>query len=82
MKSKMTILMVLATQFGLITNLMAESGVREDSSSFLVWAFLGMCALIVIVQLVPATVLVLGMLRSLFTDEKQSPVEISISSEE
>jgi hypothetical protein len=82
MKSKMTILMVLATQFGLITNLMAESGVREDSSSFLVWAFLGLCALIVIVQLVPATVLVLGMLRSLFTDEKQSPVEISISSEE
>ena len=77
----MTILMVLATQFGLASNLMAASGVREDSSMFLVWMFLGMCALIVIIQLMPAMFLVFGMLKSLFTGDK-SPAKVNVSSEE
>ena len=52
MKRKMTILMmILAAQSGLASNLMAATGVREDGSMLMVWAFLCMCALIVIVQL-------------------------------
>lgn len=71
MKSKITILMVLAIQFGLVSDLMAASVVREDGSMFLVWVFLGMCALIVVVQLLPAMFLLFGMLKSLFTGDKQ-----------
>ena len=71
MKSKLTILMVLATQFGLASNLMASTAVREDTSMFLVYLFLGMCALIVIMQLMPAMFLLFGMLKSLFTGEKK-----------
>ncbi len=70
MKSKLTILMILATQFGLASNLMAAAGAREDSSMILVYLFLGMCALIVIMQLMPALFLVFGMLKSLFSGSK------------
>lgn len=76
MKSKKTIMMVLATQFGLATNLMAATGGREDNSSYLVWAFLSMCALIVIVQLTPAIMLTFGMMKSLFTSSEQTPAEV------
>lgn len=81
MKSKMTILMVLATQFGLVTNLMAETGAREDGSMFLVWMFLGMCALIVIMQLLPAVFLMFGMLKSLYSGEK-SQVKVNAAHKE
>ena len=67
MKSKMIILMILASQFGLASNLMAaSSAVSEDTSMYLVWAFLSMCALIVIAQLMPAVLLGLGMIKSFF----------------
>jgi len=82
MKRKMTILMmVLATQCGLATNLFAATGVREDGSMLMVWAFLCMCALIVIVQLLPALFLVFGMVKSVFSSSK-SPVEAEVASEE
>lgn len=76
MKSKLTVMMVLVTQLGLATQLMAATGVREEASMFLVWAFLGMCALIVIVQLMPAMLLTFGLLKSLFGSGKQSPVKV------
>ena len=80
MKSTLTILMVLAAQLGLATNLMAASVVREDSSMLLVWMFLGMCALIVVIQLMPAMFLMFGMLKSLFTGSK-SPVKANAGRE-
>jgi len=71
MKSKMIILMILASQFGLASNLMAaSSAVREDTSMYLVWAFLSMCALIVIAQLMPAVLLGFGMIKSFFAGPK------------
>lgn len=81
MKSTMTILMVLATQLGLASNLMAATATREDGSMFLVWMFLGMCALIVIIQLMPAMFLLFGLLKSLFTGNK-SPVKVNASNKE
>ncbi len=80
MKNTLTILMVLAAQLGLASNLMAASVVREDSSMLLVWMFLGMCALIVIIQLMPAMFLMFGMLKSLFTGSK-SQVKVNASSD-
>jgi hypothetical protein len=81
MKNTLTILMVLAAQLGLASNLMAASVVREDSSMLLVWMFLGMCALIVIIQLMPAMFLMFGMLKSLFTGSK-SPVKANVNVKE
>lgn len=71
MKNIISILMVLTIQFGLVSDLLAASVVREDGSMFLVWVFLGMCALIVIMQLLPAMSLLFGMLKSLFTSNKE-----------
>jgi hypothetical protein len=81
MKNTLTILMVLAAQLGLASNLMAASVVREDSSMLLVWMFLGMCALIVIIQLMPAMFLMFGMLKSLFTGSK-SQVKANVNAKE
>ena len=41
----------------------ADTVTRPDHSGFLVWAFLGMCALIVVAQLAPATLLLVGMVK-------------------
>ncbi len=60
---------------------MAATGAREDTSMFLVWIFLGMCSLIVIMQLMPAVFLVIGMMKSLFAGDK-SPAKVNIPSEE
>jgi len=38
----------------------AASGAREDSSNLFVWIFLGMCAFIVVVQLFPAIMMIIG----------------------
>jgi hypothetical protein len=81
MKNTITILMVLATQFGLANELMAASGAREDSSMFLVWMFLGMCALIVVMQLMPALFLTFGLLKSLYSGGKR-PVKVKAAGEE
>ena len=70
MKNKMTVLMILAALFGLVPDLMAATAGREDASMFLVWLFLGMCALIVIIQLMPALFLIFGMVKSLFAGAK------------
>ena len=46
---------------------LAETAPRQDNSQYLVWAFLGMCALIVIVQLMPVFILAFGLVKGLFT---------------
>ena len=81
MKSKSILMMILASQFGLASNLMAATSVREDTSMFLVWMFLGMCALIVIIQLMPALFLTVGMIKSVFTSDK-SPAKVNASGKE
>jgi len=82
MKRKITIsIMTLAAQCALATNLMAATGVREDSSMLMVWAFLCMCALIVIVQLLPALFLTFGLVKSVFSGSKK-PVEAEVVGEE
>ena len=45
------------------TPVLAAGAVREDHSSIVVWAFLGFCALIVIAQLLPALLLLTGLVK-------------------
>jgi len=56
-----------------VTAFAAASGLREDNSGFFVWVFLGFCALIVVAQVVPALLLMTGMVKGLVSvvkDEK------------
>ena len=51
----------------------AASGLSEDNSGIFVWVFLGFCALIVVAQIVPAILLMTGMVKGLVSvvkDEK------------
>jgi hypothetical protein len=43
----------------------AASGAREDSSGIFVWVFLGFCAMIVVAQVIPAVLLMVGMARGI-----------------
>ena len=43
----------------------AATGVREDNSGIFVWVFLGFCALIVIDQLLPAVMMILGFAKGM-----------------
>ncbi|BCR06663.1 hypothetical protein DESUT3_37320 [Desulfuromonas versatilis] len=42
---------------------LAASAAREDHSGIVVWVFLGICALIVVAQLVPAVMVLLGLVK-------------------
>ncbi len=43
----------------------AASGAQEDNSGIFVWIFLGLCALIVIGQLVPTLMVMLGFAKGM-----------------
>ena len=53
------------------TNVWAAEGVRCDNSGIFVWAFLGICALIVVAQLVPALMPFLTFIKSLMPGHKK-----------
>ena len=50
----------------LCSPVLAETGAREDSSNVLVWAFLGICGLIIFLQMVPVFTLTFGLLKGGF----------------
>jgi hypothetical protein len=66
MKTTRTALTALATTLAAAPAL-AATGARVDHSGILVWAFLGMCALIVVAQVVPAAVMLVEMVKGLVT---------------
>ncbi|GLI37407.1 hypothetical protein KI811_13140 [Geobacter hydrogenophilus] len=72
MKSSAPIINALVLLFGSVSSAFAASGAREDNSGIFVWIFLGFCALIVVLQLVPAVLMMLGMAKGL---KKESPQE-------
>ncbi|WP_305046373.1 hypothetical protein [Geoalkalibacter sp.] len=49
---------------------------REDSSGIVVWVFLGFCALIVVAQLMPAVLMMLGVIKSVARDKEFTPQKI------
>ena len=72
MKSPAPVINALVLLLGSVTSAFAASGAREDNSGIFVWIFLGFCALIVVLQLMPAVMLMLGMAKGL---RKESPQE-------
>ena len=63
----------IATIMGILAPVtaMAASGVREDSSGIFVWVFLGFCALIVVAQVIPAVLLMFGMVKGVVSVVKE-----------
>jgi hypothetical protein len=49
----------------------AASGAHEDGSGIFVWVFLGFCALIVVAQLIPAAMLMFGMVKGVASVVKE-----------
>jgi hypothetical protein len=71
--SPKNIILALALWLGTAAPALAAQGIRHDHSGLLVWAFLGLCALIVVAQLFPALLLVLGLAKGLAA--KKSPAQ-------
>ncbi|MDO3378853.1 hypothetical protein [Geoalkalibacter halelectricus] len=53
---------------------LAASG-RTDHSGIVVWTFLGFCALIVVAQLLPAVLAMLGLVKGFAQSSQEKPVE-------
>ncbi len=50
----------------------AATPAREDNSGIVVWAFLGICALIVVAQLVPAVMVMLGLVKGVASKKEEA----------
>ena len=61
----------LALLLGTAAPALAASGAREDNSGIFAWIFLGFCALIVVAQVLPALLVMLGFAKGL----KKAPAE-------
>ncbi len=73
MKTKAPAILLVITLLAPTVQALAAAGPREDHSSYLAWAFLGMCALIVIVQLMPVVMVVCGLVRGLVRGKALQP---------
>jgi hypothetical protein len=57
------------------TRLWAEDAVREDNSDIFVWIFLAFCALIIVAQLIPALLMMLGFAKGMKKKTEPSGAE-------
>ena len=61
--------LTVATFFGSVAPLWAEGAAREDNSDLFVWIFLVFCALIIVAQLIPAVMMMLGFAKGVKKDQ-------------
>lgn len=63
--------------FASIVPALAEAGAREDNSMMLVYLFLGVCGLIIFLQLIPVFVLAFGFIKgALGSKEEVKPATV------
>ncbi len=65
MKTLNTIITALTLMLGVVPHAFAASTAKVYSSGILVLVFLGFCALVVVVQLIPAIITLVGMIRGM-----------------
>ena len=63
---------VVAAIFGTAAPLWAADTAQKDNSDLFIWIFLGFCALIVVVQLIPAVMMLLGFAKGVKKDQAPS----------
>lgn len=78
MKTTHYSLMTALLWLTMVSNAFAAGSTRVYSSGILVLAFLGFCALVVVIQLIPALMTLWGMLKSLMSSESKKPVEANV----
>jgi hypothetical protein len=61
----------IAAFWGNVAPLWAADATREDNSSWFVWIFLAFCALIVVAQLIPAAMMMLGFAKGVKKESGQ-----------
>jgi len=57
---------------------LAETGARTDNSMMLVYLFLGVCGLIIFLQLIPVFALGLGIIKGFFGEKKEDAKTIPV----
>ena len=57
--------------FSTVIPALAETGARTDNSMTLVYLFLGVCGLIIFLQLIPVFALGYGMVKGIFGQKKE-----------
>jgi hypothetical protein len=65
----------IAAFWGNIAPLWAADAAREDNSNLFVWIFLAFCALIVVAQLIPAVMMMLGFAKGVKKEPGPKPVD-------
>ncbi|MDY0291748.1 MAG: hypothetical protein RBR02_05375 [Desulfuromonadaceae bacterium] len=60
------------------TSFAASTAGRTDHSGILVWTFLGFCALIVVAQLLPALMVVFGVVKSASTASEKQHARVTV----
>jgi len=65
------IVISLITLLTSATSVFAATG-RTDHSGFLVWAFLGFCGLIVAAQLIPAALMLFGIVKGVASPREEA----------
>ena len=67
----------IATLMGILAPVTAfAAGGRVDDSGIFVWVFLGFCALIVVAQVIPAVMLMFGMVKGIVSVVKDEKIEV------
>jgi hypothetical protein len=59
----------------------AASGLSEDNSGIFVWVFLGFCAMIVVAQVIPAVLLMTGMVKGMVAVVKDKTAAVTSKNE-
>lgn len=80
MKVMLNILWVIAITLGTAVPALAQTG-RVDNSGVFVYAFLGFCALIVVAQMIPVILLIVGSARAVarrLKDGEPTPAESKV----
>lgn len=70
MKNLKCSVMVGAIWLSLVSSALAETSVRQDDSNMLVWLFLGACALIILMQLIPVITMTFGLIKGAIGSKK------------
>jgi len=75
---KTTLRTIIATSIilGSANLAIAAPATTDDGSQLVVWAFLGMCALIVILQVIPLVMMSFGMVKAFFKEKDEEPVKV------
>jgi len=76
MRKQYLLINTLAVWLATITNAYAAETTKVYSSGILVLIFIGFCALVVVAQLIPAILVLMGVIKGFVKGSKEKPIEV------